>query len=202
MAQAHDNMIRCTGCWSWLPTRFFNVGGGVRCPACRNRLEVCVFRSLFRSESKGRAAQKLDQDGLASCFFHPKKKAVVPCDRCGRFLCTLCDVDWADQHVCPACIEAQLDNPAGADDHAVRKTLYDRIALGLAVLPAILFITLPLTAITAPAAIYFAVRYWNRVRHPVLTPLWNVAAILIALATLAGWVYLFSHKFGGIGGFF
>lgn len=198
----HDNMIRCTGCWSWLPTRFFNAGDDVHCPSCRSRLEVCVFRSLFHATGKGLAAQKIDQDGLASCFFHPRKKASIPCDRCGRFLCTLCDVDWGGQHVCPACIEAQLSTPAGESDQAVKKTLYDRIAMGLAVLPLILIITLPLTAITAPVAIYMAIRYWNRIRHPVYTPIWNSTAILVALATLGVWFYLIYHQFKGSGTIF
>ena len=73
-------------------------------------------------------------DGEASCFYHPAKKAVLPCESCGRFLCAVCDVEMNGQHLCPACLASgkkkgrlkQLEN---------RRTLYDSLALGRRRLP-------------------------------------------------------------------
>ena len=46
-----------------------------------------------------RAASALD--GEASCYFHAHKRAAVPCDGCGRFLCSLCDLNFfSDEGVC------------------------------------------------------------------------------------------------------
>ena len=66
----------------------------------------------------------------ASCFYHPNKKASVPCDNCGRFLCALCDVDFGGRRLCPACIEAG----SGTESETTldtRRILYDKLALFL-----------------------------------------------------------------------
>ena len=42
-------------------------------------------------------ADALLSEGESSCFYHPNKRAVVPCDQCGRFLCTLCRVDFGQR---------------------------------------------------------------------------------------------------------
>src|SRR4029453_12242931 len=60
------------------------------CPACGTLLEVEVFPAFHRSLPAVAAAEAVLTDEEASCFFHPEKKAVVPCQACGRFLCLLC----------------------------------------------------------------------------------------------------------------
>src|SRR3974390_2457604 len=97
--------IACPKCKAVLGAEFLNRAEWEPCPSCANELRVDVFPALFREE-KTVAAERVMAEGEARCFYHPEKKAAVVCDACGRFLCSLCDVDFNGQHLCPTCLEA------------------------------------------------------------------------------------------------
>src|SRR5262249_31750627 len=88
------------------------------------------------------------------------------------------------EHFCPACLEA------GQKKGKIKKlenerTLYDSIALSLAIVPILFFY---LTIITAPAALYFAIRYWKAPRSIVhRTRVRLVLAIIFASLQIVGW---------------
>ncbi len=111
-----------------------------------------VFPAFFRVPRVEAAA--LVQEGDASCFYHARKSAAAVCDQCGRFLCSLCQVDFLGQNWCPVCIESR--RVGGKLE--TRRTLYDTMALQLATLPLLLW---PFTLITAPSALYVVFRYWR-----------------------------------------
>ncbi len=158
------------------------------CPGCRVPLQVNLFPACFRKINPGKNGEAVMVEGESSCFYHPAKKAVLPCDSCGRFLCALCDCELNGRHFCPACLETgktkgkikSLDN---------QRTLYDSIALALAVYPLLIFY---FTVITAPMSLFLAIRYWKSplglVRRSKIR---FVIAIILALLQLTGWVILF-----------
>ncbi|MEW6267058.1 MAG: hypothetical protein AB1641_28630 [Thermodesulfobacteriota bacterium] len=181
--------VQCSRCRTPLPPALFNIGETGRCPRCGSRLNVTVFPALFQEKKEKKVEDGfLFEDG-AACFYHPRKKAVVPCSSCGRFLCSLCDVEFDGRHLCPACLET------GKKKHKFknledRRILYDRMALYLAVGPILFW---PVTILTAPAAIYVSLRYWKAPTS--LTPRTKIrflAAQLIAALQLSGWgLYLY-----------
>ena len=60
--------------------------------------------------------------------------------------------------------------------------------MGLAVVPPLLLITIYFTFITAPAALFIAIRYWNTPMGAVPRSRWRaVLAIIFAGAQIAGW---------------
>jgi hypothetical protein len=70
-----------------------------------------------------------------------------------------------------------------------QRTLYDGIALTLAVLPILMW---PLTFITAPASLFIVVRHWRSPLSVVpRTRVRYVLAALFAVAQIAGWLFLF-----------
>lgn len=176
--------LLCPQCKAPLTESVFNRVELIPCPACAAPLQVEIFPALFRRAASGRDGEALMVDGESSCFYHPQKKAVLPCQGCGRFLCALCDCELHGQHFCPACLEVgrkkgkikSLEN---------ERTLYDSIALSLAVLPLIIFY---FTVITAPMALYIAIRYWNAPRSIVhRTKIRYVFAIFFAALQILGW---------------
>ena len=181
-------LVGCTKCRAPLPPDIYNIGDLRACPACGARNRVDVFPAALRPVASGGTGEAVMVDGEASCFYHPAKKAVVPCESCGRFLCAVCDVDLGGQHLCPACVESgrrkgrlqQLEN---------RRTLYDSLALAVAVYPIIFVWT---TIIGAPIALYLSIRYWNAPSSVIPRSKWRfVLAILISLLELGGWVAIF-----------
>lgn len=185
-----NTLIQCPKCQAWLLEGVFNRPELSPCPACGVPLQVEVFPALFRRINPGRAGETILIEGESSCFYHPQKKAVLPCQGCGRFLCALCDCELNGQHFCPACLEAgktrgkikSLEN---------QRTRYDSFALALVVVPLIpplIFVGIYTTAITAPMALFVAIRYWNTPRSLVhRTRIRFVAAIILALMQIAGW---------------
>ena len=177
-------LVQCPRCQAWLLEGIFNQPVLTPCPTCGAPLQIEVFPALFRRLAPGRSGDALMVEGESSCFYHPNKRAVIPCQGCGRFLCALCDCELHGQHFCPACLEAgktkgkikNLEN---------RRTLYDSIALALAVFPLLIFY---LTIFTAPMALYLAVRYWNASRSLVRrSRVRYVIALVLASLQLAGW---------------
>ncbi len=135
-----------------------NTPEPVPCTGCGAPIRALVFPTLLRPQGPGAKAEAVIIDGESSCFYHPTKKAAIPCDGCGRFLCTLCDVEFGNQHLCPVCLEnAPKKGQLVQLDHS--RIQHDTVALLLAVFP--LFFCGPLMIVTAPVAFYYCFRYWN-----------------------------------------
>jgi hypothetical protein len=155
------------------------------CPACEARISLHAFPALSRDHAVELAEPLIE--GESSCFYHPHKKAVIACESCGRFLCALCDIELAGAHRCPACLEAgkRKQQLITLETRHIR---YDRIALALTTLGIFIW---PITCITAPAALFLVIRFWNR-RSKIL-PGYRITYIiagLLALAEICGWIFV------------
>jgi|ERR1051325_10473430 hypothetical protein len=195
-------LLECPKCHSRLSEEIVNRPELTPCLGCGSPLQVEIFPALFRRFVPGRGGELLMAEGESSCFYHPQKKAAVPCQGCGRFLCDLCDCQFNGDHFCPACLETgrakgkikNLEN---------ERTLYDSIALGLAILPVAVVFGIYFTFITAPMAMYVAIRYWNAPRSIVRrTRARYIVAIIFASWQIIGWgvvIYFLatSSKFRG-----
>jgi hypothetical protein len=148
--------VLCTRCHAPISTGYCNTPDLIPCPSCHVPIKIDIFPAFSRDLQPGKAGEALVDD-QASCFYHPQKKAVVPCDHCGRFLCGLCDVEWGGRHLCPACLQTgkKKGRITNLDRH---RLLYDGIALRVALFP---MITIWLTIVTAPMALYLAIRHWK-----------------------------------------
>lgn len=146
---------------------------------------VEVFPALWRPVTAGRVGERLLIEGEASCFYHPERKAEVPCSECGRFLCALCDVPLNDRHLCPGCLDSGT-RKGRLLELEQRRFRYDTLALALAVIPMLLWF---MSFATAPAAIGLAV-YGARQPRSLVARYWPraVVAILLGMFTLVGWV--------------
>jgi hypothetical protein len=97
------------------------------CPYCAKRLQIRAWAAVRPSNNAATALS--DQ---ATCFFHPDKAFQACCQRCGRFVCALCDLQVGAEHVCPACFDrglAESSTEAEKADWRHRDVLYDSIAL-------------------------------------------------------------------------
>ena len=97
------------------------------CPYCQKWLRICVW-PIVRQNTNAVSALS-DQ---ATCFFHPDKAFQACCQRCGRFVCALCDLQLGAEHVCPTCFErgrADSGAEAGKAEWRYRDVLYDSIAV-------------------------------------------------------------------------
>jgi hypothetical protein len=168
-----------------LPATAFNTPAAGRCPSCGTLLQAVVFPALFAGLQEGKAGETLLVEGQSSCYYHPQKVAVVPCDQCGRFLCTLCELELGDRRVCPSCLES--GQRKGKIEHLVRRTvLYDSLALWLSIVPVLMMWFL--TFITAPVALFLALRHWGDPPTPLRkTRFRHVLAIVFSSVQIVAW---------------
>src|SRR4051812_37349398 len=97
--------LTCPKCKRALPDELINQVELKRCHWCQTPVMIEIFPAMNRPIAAGSAAEALMMEGESGCFYHPEKKAVVPCEACGRFLCALCDCEVRGQHFCPSCLE-------------------------------------------------------------------------------------------------
>jgi len=192
-----SELLNCTRCGAALSLDAFNASTLRRCPslACQALMQIDVFPALFSPPARGQDGEKLLVDDQSSCFYHPEKKAVIHCASCGRFLCALCDIELNDQHLCPTCLETgkKKRKLVNLENHRVQ---YDGIALSVALLPLLIFYV---TCITAPIAIYIAIRYWRAPLSIVRrTRVRFVLAIVFASLQIVGWAFAIAGLMGAL----
>ncbi|MGB0578265.1 MAG: hypothetical protein ACPGVU_01060 [Limisphaerales bacterium] len=158
------------------------------CGNCHRSIQLAIFPAQFKDHSRGNEAEAILTGDEASCFFHDAKKAVVSCERCGRFLCRLCDILLGEEHICSTCIETgrkkgkikTLEN---------QRTLYDRMAITAALLP---IVTVFGTLVFAPYALYLAIRHRNTPGSLVRHGKWRFyLAGMLATLQIIGWILFF-----------
>jgi hypothetical protein len=179
----------CAECGRLIPVALSDASVRTTCPHCPAEVNLDVFPALLREAPPGQSGERLIVEEESSCFYHPAKKAVVPCDSCGRFLCSLCDIEMHGQHLCPACIESGVTK--GKLTQLKREYVhYDDIALTCAILP-IIFVW-P-TIVTAPITFFVIARYWKRPLSVARRSKWRYIAAGLAAGIqviLWGWVLL------------
>lgn len=154
------------------------------CTNCGAALRMEEFPALRRPAATGQAAEAILIEGEAGCFYHPGKKAVVPCAACGRFLCALCDIELGDQHLCPNCIETSRQKNTLAALESSR-FLYDELALSLSV------ISLLICGILAPVAMYIGIRHWKKPGSLTSRVRWKIPlALVLSVAQLGFLIFV------------
>src|SRR5258708_5442780 len=178
--------LSCSKCGASIPPADWNREY-VLCPRCSTPVSAYVFPAFYSKIDQAASAAAIVAEGEASCYYHPRKRAVGPCDQCGRFLCSLCQVEFLGQNWCPGCIEGHRQKGQLANLDASRP-LYDNMALVLATLPALLVWP---TIITAPMSLYVAARYWRKPSSLVpRTRIRFYVAVLLAVIQIVSWVWL------------
>jgi hypothetical protein len=104
-------------------------------------------------------------------------------------------VELGATHRCPSCLETGKEKRK-LETVENRRTLYDGLALALAIVPVLFW---PLTVLSAPATLFVVFRYWRRPLSILpRTRIRFVIAGLIALAQICGWLVLAYFVFASI----
>jgi hypothetical protein len=148
--------LPCPSCKRVLEAHSWDDANGGLCRGCQAEFEFFPFPALTAVRTKAvPQSAVLAEDSV--CFFHAENRAESICEDCGRLLCSVCTVEFGGRKQCPSCIAASKSSDAAP---AVRgRTLYDGIALSLALLPLLVW---PLTAVTSGAALGMVIYGWKK----------------------------------------
>lgn len=174
----------CPRCRKPLPEAAPELEALTACPHCARALTVAVFPGYHRPVARGAQALPATAGLEASCFFHAGRKAATACDRCGRFLCAVCDLEMDGRHWCAACLEA--GRTSGTIAPLERQRIrWDLVAWYL--LAGGIVVCWPTLVVVAPAVIGLA--WWKRQAPPsrvARSGLWLQLSIPAALVLLGG----------------
>lgn len=181
-------MIICESCQTPIDHSKVNTGEFLPCSSCDMAIRTDMFPAAIRRTDDDKHAQSKMMEDDAGCFFHPSKKAVITCSSCGRFLCSLCDVEMDGYHICFSCMESG-HNKQEITTHETYRVLYDSMALKLSLLPIVTVIFLWFSFITAPIALFIALKHWKKEKS--IAPrgrYWrSVLAVILSTAQILGW---------------
>ncbi len=171
--------VKCTFCGYGIPDTQFGPAAPARCPTCGREVTATILPALHKSALLSPPSLPEDPPGPgeAACFYNPNRRATKVCDHCGVFVSDAWAARWGSQTVCLKCID-DLRSKHKDSRFEARRTLWDNIALLLATGPwvlALIFLAtlvlyglalfcIILTLVTAPAALFVALRYWNAPR--------------------------------------
>lgn len=171
-----------------MSAQFANSGEFHKCTRCFTPLKGELFNAFHRPVGQGQAAELVKEQGQAQCFYHPGKKAVIPCSSCGRLLCALCEIPFGDRSLCTNCLQSGRDKQK-IESLEKSRFLYDSIALHLAFWPVATIVFFYFSIITAPAVIYLVLRYWSAPSSILPRSKFRfIVALILAIAQVAGWV--------------
>ncbi|MEA3207419.1 MAG: hypothetical protein QOE70_476 [Chthoniobacter sp.] len=132
------------------------------CPSCRSPLQGAVFPAFWRDDAPGVSRAVRAGEAEATCFFHPQNRAALSCERCGRFVCQVCELTIGSRRLCPACVSAGLAGEK-LPEIVPWRFLWADSALLVGLVPLVCGIfAWPLFIVTGLAAIFLALRGWKR----------------------------------------
>lgn len=132
----------------------------MECPSCHVRIEGAVFPAFWREDDRDAAVPAGEAE--AACFFHPENRAALSCERCGRFICKVCDLAIGARHLCPACVSAGITGEK-LPEIVPRRFLWSESALYFGTVPLVFGLGMwPFIVVTGIAAIFFALWGWKR----------------------------------------
>lgn len=79
--------------------------GTITCQHCFGEFEATAFAAPESAEPVVAQVMEVGPDGANACANHARNAAVTSCQRCGLFICALCDMNVGAGSYCPACFE-------------------------------------------------------------------------------------------------
>jgi uncharacterized Zn finger protein (UPF0148 family) len=169
--------------------------GAVLCPRCGGEYEARIFHPPTRSARVLQLVQS-GPEAAGACANHPRNAAVTNCERCGIFICSLCELEVDGTKYCPACFE-RLAQEGAIHSARTRFRAYGSLA-GLSAVAGLFlsgaFLGLPLGVL----ALYYVGKGFRTRRDSGASVFGLVLAAIFALAAIAtsvGMVFLYSHSF-------
>jgi len=79
--------------------------GPALCPSCERTFEATLFHPRERRHEAVQSVTQTPEGVAAACANHAGNAAVTTCQRCGLFICALCDMNTGSGSFCPSCFE-------------------------------------------------------------------------------------------------
>jgi uncharacterized paraquat-inducible protein A len=188
---------RCPQC-SVALTKDWVRTGTIVCPYCSHTFLATAFDPPQRKPRRVATVEAFPE-GANACANHPGNAAVKSCQRCGLFICSLCEMNLGEGSLCPSCFD-RVRAEGELQGAATRYTDYAsmaRLAAMAGLLFAIAFLGIPIGGLT----VYYA-RKGARQRRAEGDPTWGMMILTIVgiLEILSGFALIAFFIWGAFKG--
>jgi hypothetical protein len=163
--------------------------GAITCPYCGRAFEATVFDPPQRAVEATTEVIDVGPDGANACANHMRNAATASCQRCGLFICALCDMNVGTGSYCPTCFDR-----VRADGSLLPAARRYRDFAGIARASALTGLLLSLFFLGIPfgaLAVYFGVKARKQQKTEGRSTFGTIIAILAGiLEILGGLAYL------------
>jgi hypothetical protein len=134
--------------------------GMQRCGACAESFQAARFAAPVKLAVVRGVVETAGEGGTA-CASHPGNASTSNCQRCGVFMCSLCEIDTDEMKLCPSCFDRLSAEGALASTRTAFRD-YGRQAgmLALAGVPLMAF-----GVVIGPLAAYYGVRSLRQLKQ-------------------------------------
>ena len=154
--------VACPACGFALPLDALAGGSQTACPQCRAGLSGALFPAFWQPAPSAFSLAEHAGDGEAVCFFHPENRAALSCERCGRFICAVCEFNIGARRICPSCLSSGLAGEK-LPELIPWRFIWSDAALFTGLMPLLLGIFMwPFIVVSGAAAIFLAIFGWKR----------------------------------------
>jgi len=182
--------VRCPYCLKKLSSQINGIEKKSVCPHCGKPINWYIFPRYFSKETKDEIPNNILVEGESACFYHANKKAVVTCNQCGRFLCSLCDLELNNEHICPNCFNSSKKNKKNFE-YEESRILYDDLALSIAFWP---IFTFYFTIFGSFISLFLSIKYWN-INSSIIehNKSKKIFAIILSIIEILFWIFLITY---------
>jgi hypothetical protein len=183
----------CPRCSAPLPDAWLK-NGEIICPECAGEFEATLFNPVEPKKAEVVRVVEDAPEGANVCANHARNAAVTSCQRCGLFICSLCDMNVGAGSMCPSCF-SRLHTEGALSSAARRYRDYTRIARSAVILgfiAAFMLFSIPCGAL----AMYYARKGYKQRRElakpvagPVILMVLGAVEVLGGLGVVAFFIY-------------
>jgi hypothetical protein len=158
--------------------------GAITCPYCARAFEATAFNPPERAVEVTTEVTDVGPDGANACANHARNAATASCQRCGLFICALCDMNVGTGSYCPTCFD-RVRAEGSLLPAAKRYRDFAGIARASALtgfLLAFFFLSIPFGAL----AVYFGFRARKQQKTEGRSSVGAIIAILVGILDVLG----------------
>jgi ribosomal protein L37AE/L43A len=171
--------------------------GAITCPFCNRAFEATAFSPRPRKQVATTEVVTVGPEGANACANHTRNAATASCQRCGLFICGLCDMNVGSGSYCPSCFE-RVRTEGTLHTAARRYRDFATMARSSAIagiLLSLIFLGLPLGA----AAMYYGVKARRQRREEGRSTAGMTVAVIVGLLEMLGGIAYIGVLFYSIG---
>lgn len=185
---------QCPRCGGTLTSDWIR-SGAIDCPYCSRAFEATAFNPPQRKQVATTEVTSVGPEGANACANHARNAATASCQRCGLFICGLCDMNVGTGSFCPSCFE-RVRTEGTLQAAARRYRDFATMARSFAIAGiffSFMFLGLPFGA----AAMYYGLKARNQRRvegrsitGPIITIVIGILEMLAGIASILFILYM------------